>query len=256
MWFTKIISKEESMIGKLLEFFKTEANFDILYELLKNEKSRKNKMSLRLINWFVTNYAKHYTIRYKNNTNICDGITTLASLFIPSQTNFLVWIEYEKELASEGKEYFDAFRRGANIGKLIELEFSSEKKLQTTIAQLNFFRWAIRNNIITYIAQNVNVIYKDMIDRNSNIKNRVQNPDGSIKKRQLSVCISKKLGHHDNIASSSIPIPMPMPIPISSSIPMPMPISSSMSIPISTNAPALAIKLSINTNKGEMSVIL
>jgi hypothetical protein len=143
---------------------------------------------------------------------------------MPTQTNFLVWIEYEKELASEGKEYFDAFRRGAHIGKLIELEFSPEKKLQTTIAQLNFFRWAIRKNVITYVSQNVNLIYKDMIDRNSNIKNRVQNPDGTIKKRQLSVCISKKLGHHDNISNS--------------------------------NAISLAIKLSITTPKGDLSLII
>ena len=261
MWFTKIISKEESMIGKLLDFFKIGVNFDILYELIKNEKSRKNKMSLRLINWFVTNYAKHYTICYKNNLNTMNiiNLNTIASLFIPVQTNFLVWIEYEKELASEGKEYFDAFRRGAHIGKLIELEFSSEKKLQTTIAQLNFFRWAIRNNVINYVAQNVNLIYKDMIDRNSNIKNRVQNPDGSIKKRQLSVCISKKLGHHNNIAlSTNVDVNASKTADMASStiINATVPADSASSKNSLDIKNSLAIKLSISTSKGELSMII
>lgn len=190
MWFTRLMSKEESMIGNLLSFFKTDKHFDILYELIKNEKSRKNKLSLRLIYWFVTNYAKHYTTSYILEKKYINIIT-------PKTEVFLVWIEYEKELASEGKEYFDIFRRGAHVGKLIEVEFTKDKKLQTTVAQLNFFRWAIRKDIITFVRQNVDIIYKDMIERSSSLKNRVQNPDGSIKKRQLSDCISKKLGCHN-----------------------------------------------------------
>ena len=198
MWFTKLMSKEESMIGNLLSFFKTDKHFSILYDLIKNEKSRKNKMSLRLIYWFVTNYAKHYTTMYPiPKKYIVPYIYSNSTVQKNITEAFLVWIEYEKELASEGKEYFDIFRRGAHVGKLIELEYDADKKLQTTIAQLNFFRWAIRKDIITYVSNNVEIIYKDMIERSSSLKNRVQNPDGTIKKRQLSECISKKLGCHN-----------------------------------------------------------
>ena len=181
---SKILHVTKLMIGKLLDFYKIPYNFNMLYELIKNDKSRKDHKSLRLVNWFVTNFAKHYTTSYLiKKYNKIDM--------------FLVWIEYDKELASEGKEYFDAFRRGAKMGKLIEIEYEKDKKLKTTVAQLNFFRWAIKNNVIDYVNSKVDIIYKDMIERGSNTKNRQHNPDGTVKKRQLSECVSKKLGHHN-----------------------------------------------------------
>ena len=41
------------------------------------------------------------------------------------------------------------------------------KHIQTTIGQLNFFKWAIENKIIEYIDENYESIEKDMNSRNS-----------------------------------------------------------------------------------------
>ena len=39
--------------------------------------------------------------------------------------------------------------------------------METTIGQLNFFKWAIENKIIDYIKENYEQIEKDMNNRNS-----------------------------------------------------------------------------------------
>jgi hypothetical protein len=39
--------------------------------------------------------------------------------------------------------------------------------METTIGQLNFFKWAIENKIINYIQEHYDDIEKDMNDRNS-----------------------------------------------------------------------------------------
>lgn len=42
--------------------------------------------------------------------------------------------------------------------------------METTIGQLNFFKWAIENNIIEYIRSNYEIIENDMNSRNSTSK--------------------------------------------------------------------------------------
>jgi hypothetical protein len=45
--------------------------------------------------------------------------------------------------------------------------------METTIGQLNFFKWAIENQIIDYIENNYNTIETDMNHRNSTSKHRI-----------------------------------------------------------------------------------
>lgn len=146
----KIMSKEDSIITNLLLFFKEEYNFSVLYEIINKPKIKgSKKLSIRLIEYFVSNYSK------KNNTIISIKKNNIIKKFI-------VWLEYNKELDSDGKEFFDPFCRGADDGKLIELEHPNGLNLYTTIAQMNYFRWAIKNNIITYVKQNIDEIYNSM----------------------------------------------------------------------------------------------
>lgn len=171
---------EQVKMTNIISFFKNRCNLEILQEFISKEnKKTKDKLSLRLVDWFVTNYAKQfgviYDIRRPNGKII----------------KFFVWIEYQSWLDSEGKSKFDPFRRGKNSGKLIDLEYEEGKTLQTTLAQLNFFRWAIKNGIIDYVRNHTNEIYQDMCNRGSNSKKTANG-----KKRQLSVSVSKTLGKH------------------------------------------------------------
>jgi len=69
--------------------------------------------------------------------------------------------------------------------------------METTIGQLNFFKWAIENNIIQYIETNYARIEADMNARNSTSKKKEPIDNATRKKREeLSIsackCIKKE----------------------------------------------------------------
>jgi hypothetical protein len=71
-----------------------------------------------------------------------------------------------------GKFNFDSFRRHHRITFFINME--RKDYIETTIGQLNFFRWIFNNSIINYAIDNYDIIYKKMIDNNTcKVKNKV-----------------------------------------------------------------------------------
>jgi hypothetical protein len=71
--------------------------------------------------------------------------------------------------------------------------------METTIGQLNFFKWTIENKIIEFIEENYEAIENDMNSRNSTSKRKENGPDGGKtrkKREELSVsackCIKKE----------------------------------------------------------------
>jgi len=170
-----IMSTQESMMDKLLIFYSNSKNLDILKKLINDEEKEKTKvktpkkiktqteeseiktkkqpkMSLRLINWFCTNYSKQYNVSY-------------YIMKRGKKELFNVYTEYKRISGSESKEFFDPFRRGEKNKKLITIEYKENgeiKNLKTTTAQLNFFRWAFNNRIIEYALQNQSKIYENM----------------------------------------------------------------------------------------------
>ena len=64
------------------------------------------------------------------------------------------------------KKRFDPFCRWDRIN----VPYKDDKYIQTTIGQLNFFKWALENDVIRYIEENYANIEKDMNNRNSNAK--------------------------------------------------------------------------------------
>ena len=153
-----------------------------------------SNISLRIVDWFVTNYAKmNYTVyELKHSQN--------------KVSRFKVYNEYKLKLKAYAKKRFDPFCRWERIS----IPFDNEKNMETTIGQLNFFKWAIDNEIIEYIKKNYDDIEADMNTRNSTSKNRstvstdtddsIENSDNNTKTRknreELSVsackCIKKE----------------------------------------------------------------
>ena len=179
---------EQSMLPSLLKFFSDRVNFDILKEF---KMSKHSKFSVGLLNWFNVNYAKEYGVEYT--------IETLGR-----QRSVYVWQSYNAALSGYKKEYFDPFARGKNCGKEIAIEHNGEI-INTTIRQLNYFRWAINNGVIDYVRKHVDEIYDDMINRIRRGKSSSEmsaaaatasSAEDSAKKRQISVSASKKLGIH------------------------------------------------------------
>ena len=112
-----------------------------------------SRISLRIIDWFATNYAKKYFTVYQ----------------IPNtERRFKVYVDYKLKLKAYSKKRFDPFCRWERI----TVPYKDGKYIQTTIGQLNFFKWAIENNVIHYIEENYSNIEKDMNNRNSTSKNK------------------------------------------------------------------------------------
>ena len=167
-----IKGKQELILVSLNQFYDIEYNRLALLDILEG----KNKISLRIIDWFVTNYSKKHNVEYSLKRKITSPkrITMkkihgkVSKKEEPRSSNLSqvnVYLSYKNQLNSFSKKNFDPFCRNNRI----EYEFKDGTKIVTTVGQLNFFRWAIQNNVLKYIIDNYKKIEEDM---NQNTKKK------------------------------------------------------------------------------------
>jgi hypothetical protein len=162
----------------LMVFYKTENNGDNNNNLDKMLRiiTGDSKISLRIVDWFATNYAKKYYTVYD----------------LPTGSRMKVYTDYKLKLRSYSKKRFDPFCRWDRIS----IPYTSGKFIETTIGQLNFFKWALENQVINYIESNYDVIEKDMNARNSTSKRKeliVDNSKTRKKREELSISATKSI---------------------------------------------------------------
>lgn len=148
------LSKKETYHYKIIDkYYKTLDIKKVLTFIDIVEK--KGKVSLRLIDWFVTKYSYKYKIRLDNREKDQDV-----------GSGFNVYISYKAQLQSYKKRYFDPFRRKKRLK--FKYFFDKEKKVSlcTTIGQLNFFKWAFTNNVVDYVLEHAEIIAKAMTKAN------------------------------------------------------------------------------------------
>jgi hypothetical protein len=153
---TKIIDSKDLLMISLSRFYSTKANINKIIPLIE----QKSDISLRLVDWFVTNYSK------KNNT----VITRERQGNI---IHFNVYLSYRNQLKAYSKEKFDPFRRNEHI----VFYYDVDKFIETTHGQLNFFRWIIQNEVLDYIKENVEIIEKDMLITQKQNQNKKHDDD-------------------------------------------------------------------------------
>jgi len=151
-----IESKEDVLFKTLRKYY---ANDAPALESLTNVLRNKTKLSLRTLDWLVTNYSKKYNVTYPHHGKVVN-----------------IYMEYKGCLKAYSKRLFDPFQRRERIS----IMDSEGIPLQSTIGQLNFFRYAISNGIIEYALQHVEDIEQDMLH---SMKHRSSN--GS-KRKELS----------------------------------------------------------------------
>ena len=137
----KIEGKNELLLQSLKRFF-TEEKFVKILPIITGT----SKISLRVIDWFVTNYSKKYQITYKIKEN-------------NEECYINIYNHYRSQLNAYGKKYIDPFCRGKDR---ILFKVSDSQCVMTNISQLNFFKWTIQYNVLDYIDKNYNNIVKDM----------------------------------------------------------------------------------------------
>jgi len=161
----KLSVKQNLLFTKIKKFFNEKDNVQELLDIIEGN----TKLSLRIIDWFVTNYSKKNFIVIHNKKKQIERFT--AGRVSPKTKKkleekfeeFNVHLNYKSQLKSFQKKQFDPFCRRQRLN----FYYSTEKFIVTTVGQLNFFKWAIENNILKYIRENLNEIEKDM---NQNIK--------------------------------------------------------------------------------------
>mgnify|MGYP001261486789 CR=1 FL=1 len=153
-----ITGKQTLLMIPLTKFFCQKKNIDILLNILDG----KSKISLRLIDWFVTNYSKKYNVVYNKN-DYDSSKKKIKKENYSFNDFFIVYNDYKSQLKEVSKKHFDPFCRRQRI----HFYYTKEKFILTTVGQLNFFKWAIENNILQYIEENIKDIELDM---NSNTK--------------------------------------------------------------------------------------
>ena len=148
------------LLNPLIKFYSIKINLNELLIILNHtKKTNQKKLSLRLIDWFVTNYCKKHKITIYNNKK---------------KEHINIYNSYKSNLKAFSKKIFDPFRRknriilkyydnDKNYRIIINNTINNKYYIDTTIGQLNFFKWIIDNNIYSYILMNREKIEKDMI---------------------------------------------------------------------------------------------
>ena len=169
-------SQNSLLLTNLITYYKENDNLDKMLKIINGDVN----ISLRIVDWFTTNYAKkNYTV-YN----------------LPNGNRFKVYNDYKLKLRSYSKKKFDPFCRWDRIN----IPYKNETHLQTTIGQLNFFKWAFENKIIDYIESNYAAIENDMNSRNSTSKRKVVSvtTQKTRKKREeLSISAAKTIKKED-----------------------------------------------------------
>ena len=133
----KIHCKQELIIASLQRFYSGRDDLNEIVELLKGT----SEVSLRLIDWFVTNFSKAHSTSY-----ILNG------------QEFVVYMNYKNQLKAYSKKLFDPFCRRERIS----FQIPGHEAFLTTVGKLNFFRWAIEKGILDYIKGHQPEIEKEM----------------------------------------------------------------------------------------------
>lgn len=114
-----------------------------LLELTKALRDVDTKVSLRAIDWLVTNYSRRHQVAY----------------ILPDGRMFDVYSGYKSMLRSFSKSMFDPFKRGPRV----TFKDARGESFETTVGQLNFFRWALRHGVVEYTRLNTKTIEDDML---------------------------------------------------------------------------------------------
>jgi hypothetical protein len=167
-------TQNDLLLNNLMDFYKDEKILNRMLKIITGE----SKISLRIVDWFSTNYAKKYY------TLIEDA---------EANKRFKVYVDYKLKLKAYSKKRFDPFCRWDRIS----IPYKKDTCIETTIGQLNFFKWALENKVVDYIEENYETIEKDMNNRNSTSKRKeqvvVDNSKTRKKREELSVSATKSI---------------------------------------------------------------
>jgi hypothetical protein len=172
----RVQGKQDFIVKWLQEFYNQPGRIEEIMPFLTGSAP----VSLRVVEWFVTNYSKKFNVGY-----------TL------DDRQFIVHFQYKRELKAYSKRLFDPFCRRERIAFQIRGKPTID---ETTVGQLNFFRWAIEKGVINYILEHSSEIEKDMntsFREHYSKEPEAKTPTGRRKRKEMSHSAMKSVAHHD-----------------------------------------------------------
>jgi len=146
-------SQNDLLLSNLLSFYRENDNINDMMNIINGT----SEISLRIVDWFTTNYAKkNFTVYHIKRSE--------------KTIRFKVYMDYKLQLKAYSKRRFDPFCRWDRIS--IPYNEVDGEYIQTTLGQLNFFKWAFENNVIDYVRNHYSTIEDDMNKRNSNSRSK------------------------------------------------------------------------------------
>jgi hypothetical protein len=140
-------SREALLRGSMESFYS--GNLPFLRYVSDITSGRNNTISLRILDWLVTSYAKRHNVVIMRRESIVHLHTS-----------------YKNFLSSHSKKMFDAFRRRQRVhideAGFISMQVPEEPFLVTTVGQLVFFHWCFFNGVIDYAMANIREIERDL----------------------------------------------------------------------------------------------
>jgi hypothetical protein len=161
-------TQNELLMNHLMQFYQNKDHLHKMMRIINGE----SRISLRIVDWFVTNYSKkNYTVYenpWKNKRAMEEEKEDDAAAAV-EMVRFKVYNDYKLKLKAYSKRRFDPFCRWERIS----IPYGENHQyIETTIGQLNFFKWVIENRILEYIENHYHEIETDMNSRNSTSKRK------------------------------------------------------------------------------------
>lgn len=196
---SKMLSRHQCLLNTVLEFYQNPDHVETVYSIADQSyfvpnhepsppsdatssgtttppapnASTRKLVSVRILNWFVSNFAKFHMTAY----NPADYGSELPDA---QGTQFVVWNQYGAAKAGyRDKDMFDPYCRNSHP---VCVSRHDGTRFRSNLGQLNFFKWAIRNRIIDYVCAHYDDIVRDLADRmprNVTAKNRVHPVGGT-----------------------------------------------------------------------------
>jgi len=189
-----ITSKQALLIIPITKFFSNKNMLNKIITILKGE-----SISLRLIDWFVTNYCKKFNILYNLNDFKGEQPNKTKDELQSFDNFIIIHNNYKGQLKAYSKKNFDPFCRRNRI----RFYYEDNKYFITTVGQLNFFKWALENHIIDYIENHIKSIDADM-----NLRCE------TVKKTGTKLNPSSIVNNQNNLQIAQLPQLDDMPLPI------------------------------------------
>ena len=222
--YSDITGKQALLMIPLTKFFCQASNIRQVLPILDG----KSNISLRIIDWFVTNYSKKYNIIYnlsyyrsrrtKGRVSQDCRISELNKINLENEeynlfnNHFIVYSSYKSQLKAFSKKQFDPFCRR----KRICFYYSKKNSIITTVGQLNFFKWSIENYVLDYIRDHLKDIDDDMNTstkraygnktqkKNMKGKGKNKNQDGNEISNEISNDVSNEISNKINIKQKNL----------------------------------------------------